>query len=72
MPNGRRSTDHQYDSLWCRAEHKRIDKKIEEICGPDGYLTRVHKRIDNLWYLIASVGIIGLANLIVSIIRTAY
>jgi hypothetical protein len=70
MPNGRRDSDSKYDPLWCKAEHDRINKKLDEICGPDGYLTRVHKRIDNLWYLIAGVGVIGLANLIVTVIRT--
>ena len=67
MPNGRRDTDSKYDPLWCKKEHEGIDKKFEEICGPDGFLAKLHKRIDNLWYLLVAIGIVGVANLIATL-----
>jgi len=67
MPNGRRDYDHSYDAMWCKAEHDRINKELSAISGPDGYLARIHARIDKLWYLIAGVGVIGLANLLATL-----
>jgi hypothetical protein len=67
MPNGRRNDDSKYDALWCKAEHDRINSSLHNITGPDGHLTKLHKRIDNLWYLLVALGVIGIANLIATL-----
>jgi len=67
MPNGRRDYDSTYDPLWCKAEHDRINKALHDISGPDGFLTRIHRRIDSLWYLLVGIGVIGLANLLATV-----
>lgn len=69
MPNGRRDADIEYDPLWCKAEHARLNTQLRDIEGPDGRIAKVHKRIDSLWYLLAGVGIIGLANLIATLMN---
>jgi len=67
MPNGRRDGDSKYDPLWCKAEHDRINSILHDMNGPGGYLAKLHKRIDNFWYLLVALGIIGIANLIATL-----
>ena len=63
MPNGRRESDH-YNEKWCKERHDKIDKRLNEITGPNGHLKDLHGRINNIWYLLVGVGIVGVANLI--------
>ena len=66
MPNGRRESDH-YNAQWCKERHDKIDKKLDEITGPNGHLKGLHGRINNIWYLLVGVGIVGVANLIATL-----
>ena len=67
MPSGRRESDY-YNAEWCKERHDRIDKRLDEVTGPDGHLNQVHKRINGILWAVISVGIIGVANLIATAI----
>ena len=69
MPNGRRESDH-YSAKWCKERHDKIDRRLNEITGPTGHLRQVHDRIDHIWYLLMAVGVVGVANLIATLIYT--
>lgn len=68
MPNGRRDGDVQYNPLWCAAEHKKLDKKFDDLEKPGGKLDQIHQRINHLLYILLSIGVLGVANLLVSLL----
>lgn len=67
MPNGRRDGDVQYNPLWCAAEHKQINQKFHDLEKPGGKFDLIHQRINHLLYVLLSIGVLGIANLLVSL-----
>jgi len=73
MPNGRRDED-RYNQAWCQ-ERKNIcekartnlETKIDEITGPLGHMNRLHDRINKIWYVMLTVVMIGLANIVIGV-----